>query len=178
MNFSKILLLLLLISAGCSSDSSVESQFYYDVKGLITKQIQLLSAQEKPLNKTVTVNAEVANTVLKDIQWNKELELFNQADINKSAYQKSYWADTTSLTQVYVLKDTEDLPVKTLRVVLDGQRRPSRVEATISNKNYLYESEKHLLMNLANGQLTSYEIEGFQQIVFGKRERFRVEAHL
>ncbi len=46
------------------------------------------------------------------IDWQKELELFLQADLNKQSYQLSYNKEETPQMAVYTLKEGEKLPVK------------------------------------------------------------------
>ena len=50
------------------------------------------------------------------------------------------------------------------------------VEALLQTKNYLYQSEKHFLMNLDKKHLTSYQIEGWQKLFIGKRKEFKVNG--
>ena len=159
----------------CNSQEKASVNTFFDVKTLIQAQMKDLNARKPKVQKTVTVNQKSESHIIQDIDWSKELELFTQADLNKTAYQQSYSRDTSyAQTLIYVLHTDEHLPIKTLRVAFDKAQKPTKIEATIGSKNYLYESEKHLTLIMTNGKLQAYDIEGFQQLALGKREEFRI----
>jgi hypothetical protein len=74
----------------------------------------------------------------------------------------------------YSLKDGENLPVKTLKILFDENELPQHIEALIKVKNYLYQSEKTLSMDLDKKKLKTYHIEGWQELFIGKRKGFAV----
>jgi hypothetical protein len=103
------------------------------------------------------------------------LELFLQVDLNKPAFIQSYRVDSSSIGVKYTLKETEKLPVKYLHINRLGEDGIS-VEALINNDNYLYETERHLKLSIKNTELTDYQIDGFQKIVFGDKKIFKING--
>ena len=148
---------------------------YFDLKGLIESQIKMLNKQKPMVQKTILMSEKSESQLVKTIDWAKELELFIQMDLNKPAFIQSYKVDSASMSVKYELKDTEKLPVKYLKISRVGENGIS-IEALMSSKNYLYQTERHLKLSLKNNKIYDYQIEGFQKIVFGDRKAFKINS--
>jgi hypothetical protein len=174
----KILLILSVFCNACSSESdAVKTNKYFDLKRLIEKQITLLQNQKPLVQKTIFIAEKSENQQVKAIDWSKELELFNQADLNKPAYVSSYNVDSSGMGVKYILKNTENLPVKFLAIQRAGEDGIS-VEALMSSENYLYQSEKHLKLTLRNNEMLDYQIDGFQKVIFGDKKPFKIDGKI
>lgn len=176
-----ILSLLFLTTACQTSDETAQlPNVYYNVKGFVESQIVLLNKQKPEIEKLMVVGTEKETRRTDDVNWQRELELFVQADLNKPAFRQSYSITRPdSLTYEYALQTGEDLPVRYLKVVLDQPNgRPALIEARMVAKNKLYESEKNLLMRCAENsgvwRVAAYEIKGFQELVISDRKPFDV----
>ena len=175
------LLSFLLFLAACSQPQQAKrTNVYFDLKGFLDQQIAALNAQKPLVSKTVLVGEQPETRQTRPVDWVKELDLFGQADLNKPAYANSYFTEEISkTTTTYRLKLGEDLPVQYLEVIKDeNTNQLLKVKATLRTKNYLYESERNLSLTAANGQLTAYEIEGFQQLFYGDPEPFHLEGRI
>ena len=150
---------------------------YFDLKGLIDKQIKSLNSKKPVVQKIVIIADSSENQSIKTIDWSKELELFMQADLNKPAFIQSYQVDSSSMGVKYTLKESEKLPVKYLTISRAGEDGIS-IEAMINTNNYLYETERHLKLSLKNSELTDYQIDGFQKIVFGNKKIFKINGNI
>ena len=148
---------------------------YFDLKGLIEAQIKTLNTQKPFVQKTILMSEKSESQLVKSIDWAKELELFIQTDLNKPAFIQSYQVDSSSISLIYKLKDTEKLPIKYLTISKIGENGIS-IEALVSNENYLYQNERHLKLFLKNNEVSNYQIEGFQKIVFGDRKTFKINS--
>lgn len=176
----------LLLFSACQTPAEKSDQppVYYDVKGFVENQIQLLNQQKPTVAKTMVVGSEEEKRSTNEVNWQRELELFVQADINKPAYRQSYaTARPDSLTYEYTIQSQEDLPVRYLKIVLDKPNgQPTLIEARILAQNKLYESEKNLLMRCAqrsgDWRLLSYQIKGFQELVISDRKPFEVRVEI
>lgn len=174
--------LLILSSCQTPAETSTEPNAYYDVKGFVQSQIHLLSQQKPTIEKTMVVGQDEEKRTTKAVDWKKELELFLQSDINKPAFRQSYATERPdSLTYTYKIQTGEDLPVRFLKVVLDkNSGKPALIEAKISSKNKLYESEKNLAMRCEEKagvwRVASYQIRGFQELVISDRKPFDVRV--
>lgn len=175
------LLPLLFLLAACSQPQQAKRiNTYFDLKGFLDQQIAALNAQKPLVSKTALVGEQPETHQTRQVDWAKELELFEQADLNKPAYANSYFTEEISKsTTTYRLKADEDLSVQFLEVIKDEKTgQPLKVKATLRTKNYLYESERNLSLTAQNGRLTSYEIDGFQQLFYGDPEPFHLEGRI
>lgn len=177
---------MLILSSCIDRDAPNQPNVYYDVAGFVKRQIADLSAQKPLVSKTVLVNEERSQQTTHDINWNRELELFTQADINKPALRNSYLVTRPdSMTYQYTLKKSEErLTVRLLRVQLDPTtRQPRRIEAALQTNNPLYSSERHLLLDIgpAAGRqwgVARYKLWGFQELSFFDKNTFLVEGRI
>jgi hypothetical protein len=175
MKSSIILISIVLLVSACAEESTNITKKYFDLGSVIQSQIKVLNEKKPSFIKTVW-NENTPETKMVIIQdWAKELELFLQADLNKPAYLNSYEVIETDTLLNYRLKNTESLPVKSL-TIRKVEGKLESIEAVVQNKNYLYESNKQIRLHLADGQMVSYFINGTQQLVFGDKKVFKIEA--
>jgi len=170
---------LLAALCACQPDSEAnQAKTYYDLKGFLEQQIQQLNAQKPQVLKETAVGNAHDRQTTSTIDWAKELELFLQADLNKSAFKLSYTTTRPdSNTYEYRLKPTEKLLVKYLKIKVNNSRKVAFMEATVKQQNKLYDSEKHLLLTCAKTasgiwQLKTYEVSGFQKLAMSDKNTF------
>jgi hypothetical protein len=168
-----ILSLMIGFSACQSESAEMKVKKYYDLKGLVERQIEALKSEKPKVQKDILVNESTENQTVDSLDWSKELEFFLQADLNKPAFVSSYRVDSSSMGVKYFLKETEKLPVKFLEINRMGEDGVE-IRALVSNSNYLYDTERNLKLSLKQGQLIDYQIDGFQKVVFGKKKMFKV----
>lgn len=171
------LLFISLLLVGCAdSETQNSTKTYFDLAGLVNQQMTELNKTQPLTHKNLVIEEkkEVLNT--NKIDWQKELELFLQADLNKQSYQLSYNKEETPQMAVYTLKEGENLPVKSLKIIFDEDKTVKHIEALLQTENYLYQSEKHLLMTLDKNHLTNYQIKGWQELFIGKKKSFKVDG--
>ena len=170
-----VLCLMLGISACQSKSAEMKVKKYYDLKGLVERQIESLKSEKPKVQKDILVNEVSENQTVDSLDWTKELEFFIQADLNKPAFVSSYRVDSSSMGVKYFLKETENLPVKFLEINRLGEDG-IEIKALVANNNYLYDTERNLKLALKQGQLIDYQIDGFQKVVFGKKKNFKVNG--
>ena len=176
----RLLPLLLLLTACSQPQQAKRTNVYFDLKGFLDQQIATLNAGKPLVSKTALVGEQPETHQTRQVDWARELELFEQADLNKPAYANSYFIEEISkTTTTYRLKSGEDLPVQYLEVIKDEKTaQPLKVKATLRTKNYLYESERNLSLTAQNGRLMGYDINGFQQMFYGDPEPFHLEGRI
>jgi hypothetical protein len=174
-------MLLLFSVTSCINEDMQETdageKIFYDVNGFIETQISELDSLRPQVHKTVSMGNEhnVVNT--KDVNWEKELGLFVQADINKPAFKQSYHiARPDSATFLYTSKEGDKLPVRDIKVVLDETGNPSVIEAHIKSENKLYVSEKHILLKVSDNRIQGYQVTGFQKLIMMDKKPFSIAA--
>ena len=162
---------------GCSqAETQNTTKTYFDLEGLVNQQIKTLNKTQPLTLKNLLIGEKKETLNTTKIDWQKELELFLQADLNKQAYQLSYNKTEMPSMLVYELKKGENLPVKSLRIVFDADKTPQRIDALMQVSNY--QSEKTLSMDFDKSQLKSYHIEGWQELFVGSKKGFEVNGIL
>lgn len=163
----------------------------YNVDSLVTGQIVLLGENAAKLRKHAVINgvADDSLFVADTAVWKSELEIFTQLQsINKPANRENYLVDdglfdpASNLTvKAFSVKKETDLPVKYLRVFYqESIGKPRKIEALYDTKNTLYSSSRLLTLEFGHFRnkliLTSYEIEGGQQMKMGDSVMFKIKG--
>lgn len=178
-------LALLFLLAACENTAQQNAApVYYDVLGYVKGQIEILSKTKPMVTKRAEMDEKKQQLTTRNINWKRELELFTQADINKPALRQSYTiARPDSLTFRYTLKPSEkNLTVRSLTVQLDSAtHKPRSVDAVLTTKNFLYESERHILLENGPGKsggwgVRHYRLRGFQHLSVTDAHPFDVEG--
>lgn len=120
--------------------------YYFNLKDYFHKEAQILSIQRPRILKQVSRNESHEKKEIRIEDWERELALFLESDINKVAWRYSYdeinhYNDNQD-TLKYVSKDTS---LRTQEIVII--RKDSVIkEIAIKNKveNYLYTSREEL----------------------------------
>jgi hypothetical protein len=161
--------------AGCGdagpSAPVVRRPLYFDVKGLLDKQVVQLARRHAAVTKHVSLRGNTPETVrVPTVKWADELQIFFQADINKAALRGAYAVDSAALPGGLVrrtytrLPGQANAPVSRLVVVQQGAI-PQEIAATIVQSNPLFSAQKQLRVQLQNGQLRNYEVIGTQKLI-------------
>lgn len=174
----KILFISIFLIGCAEADVQNSTKTYFDLAGFITQQITQLNNNQPLTHKSLLIEEKNETLNTTKIDWQKELELFLQADLNKQAYQLSYNEEKTPLMAIYTIKEGESLPIKTLKILFNEEKSPKHIEVFMQVKNYLYQSEKKLSMNLNGNQLESYHIEGWQELFIGSKKSFKIDGIL
>lgn len=172
---SAALLAGLLGLAGCGDAGpaapAARRPLYFDVKGLLTKQVAQLDQRHAAVTKRVSLRGGATETVrVPTVKWADELQIFFQADINKAALRGAYVVDSLALPgglvrRTYTRQPGQpNAPVARLTVVQKGAV-PQEIAATIVQSNPLFSAEKQLHVQLENGQLRRYEVSGTQKLI-------------
>lgn len=173
MKYLVLLVISCLLLSSCAEPEAAHVNHYFDLKSFINAQIKQLKAQKKSVQKTITVDGQAETKQLDDLDWAKELELFQQADLNKAAYKQSYLVVENDSSILYTLKPSEKIAIKKL-FIFKKQGQISHLEAQLEEKNYLYHSQKNLEAHFSKGLMDSYRIEGFQQLVLGNKKAYSI----
>ena len=161
--------------AGCGDAGpaapAARRPLYFDVKGLLNKQVAQLAQRHAAVVKRVSLRGNATETVrVPTVKWADELQIFFQADINKAALRGGYAVDSIVLPggllrRTYTrLPGQPNAPVTRLMVVQQGAVA-QEVAATIVQNNALFATRKQLHFQLQNGQLRQYEVVGTQKLV-------------
>ncbi len=143
-NLLKAFACLLLLSNCCSEnkEKTVRQIYYFDLQSYFNEQAKMLNKTAKKINKTVAKNEITEQKLIRIINWETELALFINADINKPAWKDSYTKDSTATKVIYTATD-KDLRTQKIEINLNHGKATQFVIDT-QEDNLLYHSTEHL----------------------------------
>lgn len=181
-SFSSGILLVALIglfSCVNESTSTLEKEPYFDLKGFIEEEIEKLDSME--VSKVSQIQREEKQTdVVYSIQdWEEELGIFKEADINKSSLLQSYETKSSGEMLSHKLLPKEKGDVKYIKVTY-SQDEVSSVSIEISEQNLFYTSTTlaELHMSKTGNMIDHYSIEKTQKIWFLDENRMKIMGTL
>ena len=142
-NIYKFIIIVLLFS-GCSSateEQANKQQYFFDIAGYFERQASTLKG--KKIIKTVSKNETSETKTLTIENWEQELQLFTDADINKAAWKNSYKKDSTANKLTYTTSDPE-LRVKNISIEFKNSK-PAKLVINTESENLLYHTKEMLL---------------------------------
>ncbi len=92
------IVLISLTTNGCATDTPEGPLVFFDLKGFLAEE-QLRLGGHSDISKTVEVNGQSETKQLKAYDWQAEMALLNQWDINRPAWRDQYQRDTFLLGQ-------------------------------------------------------------------------------
>jgi len=141
-----LLFLFILFCLGACNPAPKQKQVntltYFDLKGYIAKEAARLNQSNTEIDKSVIVNNSSEQKEVKIADWSKELSVFSDADINKSAWQGLFKATINKESKTYI-SDQEKVPVKSLRIQYRNGKLYG-IEILIKTENLLYTSNDTL----------------------------------
>lgn len=161
----------LLLCFGCG-DSAVTQQKevhpYFDLKGYFAGEATRLNRKKPLIHKTVVVNDSIESKDLVIPNWEKELSIFSDADLNKSAWKGLFQVEKTDSIELYT-SNNEKVPVKEMKVIKkNGQIYGLSI--LIRNSNTLYTSSD----TLSYFPDSLYEVKKNQHIRLLSEKNYRI----
>ena len=151
MNYKTASFFILLLCSGCQSapeQMQKNDLTYFDLKGFFEKESARLSKTSPFITKTVRVNDFSETKRIRITDWNKELEIFKDADINKNSWKGLFKITKLSDKEQYTT-DSKKVPVKVLTVSYKkGSTQVNELsclQIVVKNTNLLYNSTDTLI---------------------------------
>lgn len=191
-----IFLLLLPMIVGCSSNDKQDEFYidqYFDLKNLIENQVTYYKDSVNPESLTKTVGFESeTETKEQEVEKINELEdILETSIINKPGLRGAYkvnWdygisseGDTTYSVQTNTLKPDEDALVEELSAFYDGPPKSKNLHKLHIYKNtdnILYSNKQIIVVELEKGHVRSLKLQGWQQILKFKPERYKLGLNI
>lgn len=168
----KLLFLLLLFSLGACNPAPSKKQFkairYFDLKDYIAKEAKRLNQLNPDIEKSVMVNRSEEHKKVKIADWQKELAVFSDADINKSAWQGLFQTYEGKDIKTYTA-DNEKVPVKSLSIKYRSGKIYG-IQVLIRTENLLYTSND----TLSYFPDSLYEVKKTQHIKLLNEKDYRI----
>ena len=166
----KILLLfpIFLILLSCNQEKELSSKKYFDLKGFSDAIITNLSSQKPEVTKVWQLGNQKETKTTNDINWERELGIFKDADLNKSAFVNSYNVIKSRNSEKYELKTGETLPVKKMNIESLPEIEAKLITVETSTSNYLFKTNSEISLKTKNGKLLAYSVFTIQKLFFSK----------
>jgi hypothetical protein len=158
----------------------------YDLTGYLQQQTQRLQAEKPTVLKSVTTqNKPTETSETRDVDWEKELAIFQEVDLSRPALRDFYQEQQQTLpngsTVTVFLKSGEAAaPVQQLVLTVSPFQKLERLEAVVLEENILFYSKRKLTLAAepGTGNLASYRVEGVQKLIWGDSLHYRIDANL
>ncbi|MDN5202014.1 hypothetical protein QQ008_11590 [Fulvivirgaceae bacterium BMA10] len=185
--------MLLMMVSGCLTQTSENQRDvvkkYFDLEGLVEDQISILDSLNPDIVKKAEIDDASEQKELGNIDWEKELKLFRNADLNKPKLLDLYEVKTSDVEnqkKYTEYKNISEDPDGVVSLKIFGKRNtelPSRIEIDFIEKNTLYFSRRHMILYLEGDQdgqarITRYTIQGIEKILLGDSIRFALDASI
>ncbi|NJN25566.1 MAG: hypothetical protein HC819_06195 [Cyclobacteriaceae bacterium] len=161
---------------------------YYDLNGLIDRQIVLLDSISPVLFKKANINGQIELSQLapNDSIWDRELVIFRSGDINKPMLAGRYALEQTkaedgSNIHLYRSLNPKKTEVDSLSVqYFSGTSKPSHIRAVIRTSNPLFSNEKKLELHFDHESelLRAFAISGWQKMISKNRATYHIEGEM
>ena len=149
-----------LLFISCSNQSTTvqdSEKPFYDLKTFIGEEANRLNQEKVIYVKTISIDGEEERIEIESINWQKELEIFSQSDINRKDWFHKYSIDSTkneeSLTIEYEANSPK-LKIRLLRIQLEDSlvkkieiRKYVKSLVNTSEEFLTYYPEKGYLLN-------------------------------
>jgi hypothetical protein len=173
---TKKILLISLLLISCNQEKEILNKKYFDLKGFSESLILSLENQKPEVLKTWQIGKQKETKTTKDIEWAKELSLFVEADLNKSAFVNSYEISENQNIINYKLKKSESLPVKMMTIETLTENDSKQISVETSSSNYLFKNSSEIKMKTKNGKLQAYSVFSIQKLFLSKPDTSFVEG--
>ena len=153
---------------------------YFDLPAVISTQQKQLKEQHAGIEKNLKVNKKLENIKIDSVDWDKELQLFVEANINKPVLIGSYKVDEKKegdLSKITYTTLDDKNKVKELIVTKTGEVL-NTVEVDWVESNPIYHSEKQMKLDFENNKLLQFTIDGYQKMVADDTLYYNLEAHV
>ena len=181
--------LLLAITVACDRPvppAADSAKGAYNLHGYLQQQIQRLQQEQSMVLKSVKTKDKPVETVeTARVDWEEELAMFQDLDLNKPTLQEYYSRTDSTLTDgsTFIRYDRQpdaEAPVQHLYLRISPSKHLQQLQALVQDQNVLFFTRRQLQItaNPANGNLSGYSVDGTQKLIFGDTLNYRVDVNL
>lgn len=182
----KLLLVCLGLLVSCSGKNQRVVEKYFNIPEFLDQQLAILYLEQPEATKDIIFGDHAETIVQSDmdsIQWQKELKIFREHDINKpvliDAYQIHQEVTDQGKRISYSLIDTTGLGILNLTVLYHPDSSVSSLSSTFREQNLLYGNFREVnLLTSAPGKLDRYSVRGYHKLMFNDTVYYQLEVKL
>jgi hypothetical protein len=162
----------------CQPDtpSTTTSKTFFSVPDFVADQTQFLQQQKTQLDKQLHINQQKEQQHIVQPNWEKELALFANTDINKAAWRDSYQKDSNFVVQDslwHIDYTARDPHLRTQKISIQRHQQNLHSLSIHNQVNNLFYSLDECLAYQPN---KGYQIVSVQNIVLLKADTLRLDA--
>ncbi len=180
MNIITYFFLIIILLAACQpineeAQQDPTPQVFFDIKGYFNQEVQRLNTLQPQVTKTVAINQKKETKQWTNLNYQPELEVFAQADINRLDWVDKYSVDSTfqnnRLTGIEYKALEDKLRTRHIRIQFkNGNVSNIRIEN--GGKNMAAGSQQELEYEPSNG----YYIKSVQHTTLFKDKIFKINV--
>ncbi len=152
------------------------THLYFDLPALVKNQLATLQQTSCKVKKKLVTNEQTQNFEAQAVDWQKELALFAESDINKPSLRGVYQCNETPHFVEYTTLDPKP-KVRSIKI-MGTVNQPTTIEVWIVDNNLLYQTEKRLQMTIDQQKLLGYTIKGLQKVLFKVPLHYEMQAEV
>lgn len=152
---------------GQPMDNPIQISKYFLLKDFVESQVKQLEGAEVRKFSQIKGNEENSVQEFNEEGWRRELDIFIQADINKSSLASSYDTEKTDDVLIHRLKPGEKSLIQEIKVAYEGEQ-VSQISFISHQDNLFYTSGStgELVVDLSSGRIKTYHVKGTQKVWF------------
>lgn len=182
-NTARILALACGMLTACGEVTGGADGRFVALDSVFDGQVKRLETLNPQVKKSVLSEAGEETKVFQDIDWQKELSAFRQADLSKTGLRGAYSVnDVAPNVRLFQVKPGEKAEVQELRVEFTADHQIKSVQSLVNDQNYLYHTRRTFRVEFGPKDdqwlVRSYQVEGFQKLLWSKAKPFAVRAEV
>lgn len=151
------------------NEATISTTAYFSIKDYFASEIKRLQKSSPQVVKSVTANNKIEQKIAKNINWETELAIFANADINKKSWLGEFKEVKHENNLLYTTSNP-NIPIKRLEVARNEQQNILSIKIYRKANNYLYQSTDTLLY-FPN---KLYEVKSQQKITLMSEKHYRI----
>ncbi|OEK02832.1 hypothetical protein BFP97_15455 [Roseivirga sp. 4D4] len=179
-----LITLAFVLAASCSSQlegETDESNAYFDLGGLLDKEIDNLTNQGATLEKVLQTNGQEERLTLSpdSAGWHGQLMLFYEADINKPGFIGEYFQEElpsiNGVSKVIYTSKSQRNPVQVMECFYENDFM-TKIRLLVKEINTIYSVEKELSLYFDQNGLSSFDIKGEETMRLKKDLNYQIQG--
>lgn len=175
-----VLIFTILISIAFYSCSDIEvntnEKIHFSISPFIKQLAKELETKNVQLLKKANLNGETDSSLVQELNWEEELSIFEEAEINKSAYIGKFTIDSLFIDsgelEINYTTDDPKIRIKELKLLQNNAGKLERIEIRFLTNNSLYKSEQYLELLPKEG----FHLNGTQKIMLFEADSFSLRG--
>lgn len=151
---------------------------FFDLKTFFQEEAKNLNERQAKLVKTAFLNGITEEKTFEKVDFNEELKIFREADLNKPAWKDQYKTDTVTnkngQLEVTYFNENQRLRIKKIVLLFEKLEadKPLEVQIVKQISNPVYETNEELLYQTNQ----AYQVSSVQKVTFMSLDSVHIQA--